>query len=80
MTNEKRKEIAKRYFLSVSNNEVKSCRMSPVRKGDVVLKVYNKIFNSSGSITIGVRPEFNELLLISEIGVHGRSELSKFND
>lgn len=77
MTNQERKEIAKRYYLSVSRNEVIGARMSPVSKGDVVLKVYNPTFKTEGNVTIGVRPEFNELLLCVDGGVYGSSQISK---
>ena len=79
LTNEQRKSIAVAYYTSISNNEVLNARMSPKYKGFVSLKVYNPTFKEEGNITIGIRPEFDELLLISEIGIHGTSQISKFS-
>ena len=78
MTNQERKQVAKRYYISVSRNEIISARMSPVSKGDVVLKVYNPVFQTEGNVTIGVRPEFNELLLCVDDRVYGSSTITKY--
>lgn len=79
LTNEQRKSIAVDYYTSISNNKVLNARMSPKYKGFVSLRVYNPTFKEEGNITIGIRPEFDELLLMSEIGIHGTSQISKFN-
>lgn len=78
LTNTQKKQIAEKYYTSVSRNEVLNVRMSKKGQNYVSLKVFNPTFKSTGYITIGFNPECNELLLMSEIGVHGSSEISKF--
>lgn len=78
LTNEQRKLIAVKYYTSIASNKVLNARMSSKYKGFVSLKVYNPTFKEKGNITIGIRPEFDEILLMSEIGIHGTSQISKF--
>lgn len=52
--------------------------MSPKYKGYVCLKVWNPTFKEEGSITIGIIPEEDELILMSEGSVYGASKISKF--
>lgn len=77
MNTQEIKELAKKYYLSISKNEVISSRMS--KKGYVCLKVYNPIFKSTGNVNIAVRPQFNKLLLIVEGGIYGCGRISDFN-
>ena len=78
MDNQTRKSAAKKYYESVSSNEVRSVRMSGKFKGTVVLKVYNGLFKSTGNVWIAFRPEEDAILLCSEVGTHGCGKLSKF--
>ena len=77
MTTLEIKQLAKKYYLSISKNEVIGCRMS--KKGYVLLKVYNPIFKSTGNVNIAVRPQFNELVLIVDGGIYGCGRISDFN-
>lgn len=78
MTNQEKKEIAKAYYLSVSNNDVLNARMSSKYKGHVTLTVYNRIMKSKGTILVVIRPEFDQISIATEIGIHCSAKLSLF--
>ena len=78
LSNDQIKEVAKRFYLSISENEIIGVRMSKKYKGSVELKVYNARAKEEGIMTVGVNLEHNEILLVSEIGVHASGTFTDF--
>jgi hypothetical protein len=77
METSKMKELAKNYYLNVSNNEVLNCTMSKKFKNTVSLKVFNPTFKSVGYIWIQFNFTDNSMYLCSEIGVHGQKSMGE---